>query len=105
VEPGAFKTSIADHLPGTRGVFENSSAIDDYGPVRRAFRDTLLRALQHGDDPRKAARAVFDVACTPVPRFRYGVGRGASYLPYLKVLLPQSLLDRLLRRGFGLKRK
>ena len=35
-------------------------------------------------------------------RLRYGVGAGARWIPFARVLLPQRAFDYLLRRGFGL---
>jgi hypothetical protein len=62
----------------------------------------MQEALKKGDDPRKVARIILKVARVRSPRLRYGVGREAHCLPYIKVLLPQRLFDYALRRGFGL---
>lgn len=95
VEPGAFATDLQQLEPSA------DAAIADYDVVRGAVRRTLKRALDEGDDPRKVARVVLKVARARRPRSRYGVGRKRG-LPFLKVLLPQRLLDWLVRRGFGL---
>jgi NAD(P)-dependent dehydrogenase (short-subunit alcohol dehydrogenase family) len=97
VEPGAFRTNI---LEGARTSPRHE--IVDYKGVRDAIDRTLRKAASHGEDPRKVAELILKVARAPSPRLRYGVGTEAYWLPYLKVLLPQSLFDYLLRRGFGL---
>lgn len=96
VEPGAFKTNLirAESMP--------EGTITDYDAVRRAVRHTLQEALRQGDDPRQVAQLILKVARARSPHLRYGVGREAHWLPYLRVLLPQWLFDYLLRRGFGL---
>lgn len=96
VEPGPFRTDLAKTLLPT----ENQ--ISDYGEIRQSIQKTLERALDEGEDPERAANLIVKVACSRVPRFRYGVGNGAAWLPYLRTLLPQQLFDYLVRRGFGL---
>jgi hypothetical protein len=96
VEPGAFKTNLIQAASMPEGT------ITDYDAVRQAARRTLHEALRQGDDPRKVAHLILKVARTRSPLLRYGAGREAYWLPYLKVLLPQRLFDYLVRRGFGL---
>jgi NAD(P)-dependent dehydrogenase (short-subunit alcohol dehydrogenase family) len=96
VEPGPFRTDLAQTLPST----ENT--IGEYAIVRRSIQKTLKKALDQGDDPERAAQMIVKVAQSRVPRFRYGVGSGATWLPYLRALLPQRLFDYVVRRGFGL---
>lgn len=96
VEPGPFRTDLAETLRAT------DTAISDYEVVRESVRKTLERALDHGQAPERAAHLIVEVARSKAPRFRYGVGRGAAWLPYLRTVLPQRLFDYLVRRGFGL---
>jgi len=96
VEPGPFRTNLADTISATE------NAIDDYDAVRQSFRKTLERALDEGEDPVRAVNLIVKVARSRAPRFRYDVGSGAAWLPYLRTLLPLQLFDYLVRRGFGL---
>jgi NAD(P)-dependent dehydrogenase (short-subunit alcohol dehydrogenase family) len=98
VEPGAFKTNVLEAAPTADG------AIGDYDAVRSAASRTLRQALRKGDDPAKVAQLIMKIARARSPRLRYGVGPEARWLPYLRVLAPQRLLDQLVRRGFGLPR-
>ena len=96
VEPGSFSTNLTETLRAT------DSAINDYEAVRESIRKTLERALTEGGDPKRAAQVILKIAQSTAPRFRYGVGSGAAWLPHLRTLLPQQLFDYLVRRGFGL---
>lgn len=96
VEPGPFRTNLTETLRATE------SAISDYDAVRESIRKTLERALTEGGDPERAAHLILKVAQSRTPRFRFGIGSGAHWLPYLRTLFPQRLFDYLLRRGFGL---
>lgn len=96
VEPGAFKTNVLQAAPTSQGT------IADYDAVRSAARRTLKQSLRKGDDPHNVADLIVKIARDRSPRGRYGVGPEARWIPYLRVLLPQRLLDHALRRGFGL---
>lgn len=96
VEPGPFRTDLAETLLPTE------NPISDYGQIRQSIRRTLERALDEGEDPERVANLILTVARSREPRFRYGIGSGAAWLPYLRTLLPQQLFDYLVRRGFGL---
>ncbi|MDA2806089.1 SDR family NAD(P)-dependent oxidoreductase [Nocardiopsis suaedae] len=98
VEPGAFTTGVV--AASTR----STAAIADYDGPRESARHTLHEGLRRGADPRRAAAVVVRAACARSPRFRYGAGTEAVWLPALRVLMPQRLFDRLLRRSFGLPR-
>ncbi len=97
VEPGVFKTNVL------QAALITEPGIQDYDAVRRAARGTLQNSLRKGGDPQQVARLIWKVTCSRSPRLRYGVGGGAHWVPVLKMLLPQSLFDYLLRRGYGLR--
>lgn len=97
VEPGAFATNVL------QAASTSTARLSDYDAVRRAASRTLQNSLQRGGDPQQVARLVLSVARARTPRLRYPVGLAARWLPYLKVLLPQRLLDYLIRRGYGLR--
>lgn len=96
VEPGPFRTDLAQTLRAT------VTAISDYEAVRGSIRKTLEGALDQGQAPERAAHLIVEVARSKKPLFRYGLGSGAAWLPYIRTLLPQRLFDYLVRRGFGL---
>ncbi|QBI56168.1 3-oxoacyl-[acyl-carrier-protein] reductase FabG [Streptomonospora litoralis] len=96
VEPGAFTTGVVD--AATR----SSEEIADYDDVRANAFDTLERGLRKGGNPRKAAGVVVKAATARRPKPRYAAGSEALWLPPLRLLLPQWVLERLVRKGFGL---
>lgn len=98
IEPGAFRTNVID------AASTSESSIPAYDPVRDAVLRTLRESLGKGDDPSRVGELIVDVARTQTPRFRYGAGTEARWLPFLRVLLPQRVFEYLLRRGFGLPR-
>ncbi|WP_165978017.1 SDR family NAD(P)-dependent oxidoreductase [Actinomadura darangshiensis] len=99
VEPGAFKTGIL------RAALTNSNTIADYDASRESAAKTLRVALKRGHDPRRLAHLILKIVDSPSPRLRYGAGLEAHLLPYLKVLVPQRLFDRIIRRAYGLTKK
>ncbi|NVI92499.1 SDR family NAD(P)-dependent oxidoreductase [Actinomadura sp. BRA 177] len=96
VEPGVFTTEVLNSSTA------NESAIADYDGPRESARATLQGALRKGEDPRKAARIVWKAATAKAPRGRYGAGCESLWVPPLKTLAPQRLVDAALRRAYGL---
>ncbi|MGP4022584.1 SDR family NAD(P)-dependent oxidoreductase [Actinomadura sp. 3N407] len=96
VEPGAFTTGVL------KASSASEAAIADYDGAREAARRTLRQSLRGGGDPDKVAALIVKIARARSPRYRYGAGRDGRWVPLLKTLMPQRLLDRLLRRSFGL---
>ncbi|WP_035738853.1 SDR family NAD(P)-dependent oxidoreductase [Glycomyces arizonensis] len=96
VEPGAFVTPVVEAATASE------HAIADYDAIREAARGTLRRGLENGGDPRRVGRLVSAIARARSPRPRYGVGRGGTAIPLLKVLLPRRWFDALLTRAYGL---
>jgi NAD(P)-dependent dehydrogenase (short-subunit alcohol dehydrogenase family) len=96
VEAGVFTTEVLSSSTVSEG------AIADYDGPRESARATLQGALQKGEDPRKAARIVWKAANAKAPRGRYGAGRESLWVPPLKTLAPQRLVDAALRRAYGL---
>lgn len=96
IEPGAFKTNFS------KGLNLKENGIPDYDNVRKAVGKTLLKSLETGDNPDKVARLILKIIKKKSPRLRYGIGNESHWIPYLKILLPQRLLDSLIIKGFGL---
>ncbi len=99
VEPGAFTTNVLE----AASVSANRFA--DYDRYRETARRTLHESLRRGGDPHEVAALITRIANSRTPHGRYGVGRDARMVPYLRVLLPQRIFDHLLRRAFGLHRR
>lgn len=96
VEPGAFATSVLQ-VSSTAG-----ASIADYDGARETASHVLHESLRRGGDPRRVASVVVKTARARSPLYRYGAGRDGRWVPYLTLLLPQRLVDSLLRRSYGL---
>ncbi|MGH3761429.1 SDR family oxidoreductase [Actinophytocola sp.] len=96
VEPGAFATGVL------RAGSVTEATISDYDGPRESAHRTLRDALRRGADPRKAAAVIGKVASVSAPRARYGAGWDGVWVPYLKAVLPQRVVDLALRRGYHL---
>ncbi len=98
VEPGAFTTDVLQASSTAE------PTIPDYDGPRESARRVLRESLRRGSDPREVASLVLKIVRARSPRLRYGAGRDGRWVPHLKVLMPQRLVDHLLRRSFGLPR-
>ena len=91
VEPAFVKTHIASEPP--------THPITAYTPGRQAAMHSLNTSVENGMEPGAVAQVILRAAITR-PRLRYLVGRDAKVLMVLKRLLPEFLLERVLRRVF-----
>ncbi|GAB3220081.1 oxidoreductase [Glycomyces halotolerans] len=96
IEPGAFRTDVLNAASTTE------RTMPDYDAVREAARRTLHRSMSKGGDPRTVAELIVRTSRARRPRARYGAGADGRWVPYLTTLLPQRLVEYLLRRSYGL---
>ncbi len=91
VEPGPTRTGLNERAAATLEADSQSpytdqyAAFDGYSP--------------HSVSPETVAKTVLEAATASSPRTRYRVGRRARWLPWLSVVLPDRLVDRLVRAG------
>ncbi len=102
VQPGAIKTGWGDFA--SRGLDKFRKKTSRYSPVA-AFIEN--RAKSHLDNPTSAedlarvlVRAVSKKRTPPLIR----IGHESFRLPFLKAVLPQGVIDRILYKKFGLDR-
>jgi NAD(P)-dependent dehydrogenase (short-subunit alcohol dehydrogenase family) len=76
-------------------------ALDVYGAERKRFNDLLDEEVEHGDDPRIVAEAVWKALTAKSPLLRYPVGKGVA-LSRLRRFVPARMFDRSLRKQFQL---
>ena len=105
IEPGdvatpIWKKSLAA-AQKTRQSF-SSQAVDLYGPSLEAVTRAVEKAAASSIDPVHVARAVEHALTAGNPKTRYLVGRGVRLRAYLKKVLPDRLLDRLIIRSIDL---
>jgi short-subunit dehydrogenase len=74
-----------------------------YSAERGLAQAAVARSIENGDEPGTVASVVVKAITSRSPRLRYSGGREASVLAILKMLAPQRLLDKGLRKQFGLR--
>jgi short-subunit dehydrogenase len=95
VEPGFFHTKLAE----TRRMSENR--IDAYDQMRTRAGEALERDVQNGEDPKLVAQKILQIIMTRSPRLEYLAGKSGRYKA-LKLLLPESMFERGVRRRYKL---
>jgi NAD(P)-dependent dehydrogenase (short-subunit alcohol dehydrogenase family) len=105
VEPGAIATPAVDKTLGDiEQVVEDlpADAQAQYGPMLRNFARRAYAMEKSGSSPDVVARAVHHALTSSRPRIRYRVGKHAKLLTTLPKILPESILDAIRLRMFGL---
>jgi NAD(P)-dependent dehydrogenase (short-subunit alcohol dehydrogenase family) len=105
VEPGAISTPAVDK---TLGDLEKviaslpAEAQAQYGAIIRKMGQRAYEMEKKGSSPEVVAHAVHHALTSPRPRIRYRVGKHAKLLATLPKVLPESLMDAIRIRMFGL---
>lgn len=95
IEPGFTRTGLA-HNGQT-----STQLLEAYSRERGLALEAINHAISNGDDPATAASVVVK-ALRGEPRLRYQAGREAKMLDRFKKWAPSQLLDKGLRKQFGL---
>lgn len=106
VEPGAIATPAVDKTLGDiEAVIENlpPEAQKQYGEMLRTFARQAYTREKSGSPPEVVAIAVHHALTSNRPRIRYRVGKHAKLLSTLPKVLPESVMDALRIRMFGLQ--
>ena len=106
IEPGAISTPAVEKTLGDiESVIQNlpAEARRQYGEMLRTFGRKAYAREKNGSSPSVVADAVLHALSSNRPRIRYRVGRHAKLLATLPKLLPESVLDALRVRMFGLE--
>jgi len=96
VEPAYTKTKITGHSKSAR------AALDVYAAERKHMAELAEREVEHGDNPRIVAEAVWTALSAKSPRLHYPVGKGIA-LSRLRRFVPAGMFDRSLRKQFQLE--
>lgn len=95
IEPGFTRTGLA-HNGQT-----STQLLEAYSRERGLALEAINHAISNGDDPATVASVVVK-ALRGEPRLRYQAGREAKMLDRFKKWAPSQLLDKGLRKQFGL---
>ena len=96
VEPGFTRTSLGRHNGGP------ARSLPEYDDMRKRVAARVSDNIARGADPAIVAEVVLRAATDATPRLRYQVGREAKFLRLLRSIAPVFLLDRGIRKQFGL---
>lgn len=92
VEPGLTRTAFEESM--TRP--DRSLAV--YNSVRADMEALMRNGVSAGDAPEIVANAVLKAATDASPRRRYTAGRLAHQVSFMRRFLPESMVDKNLRR-------
>ena len=105
VEPGSISTPAVDKTLGNLEEVINGLPVDAqqrYGAIIRTMGRLGYKMEKNGSSPDVVARAVHHALTSSRPRIRYRVGKHAKLLATLPKILPESVLDAIRARMFGL---
>lgn len=105
VEPGAISTPAVDKTLGDlEQVIANlpSEAQAQYGQIIRRVGQRAYAMEKNGSSPDVVSQAVHHALTSSRPRIRYRVGKHAKLLATLPKVLPESVMDAIRIRMFGL---
>jgi NAD(P)-dependent dehydrogenase (short-subunit alcohol dehydrogenase family) len=105
IEPGAISTPAVDKTLGDlEQVIRNlpSEAQTQYGAMIRKMGRRGYEMEKNGSSPDVVAKAVEQALTSNRPRIRYRVGKHAKLLATLPKILPESVMDALLRSILGM---
>ncbi len=104
IEPGSINTPAVDKTLG-----DLEQVIANLPPEARQRYGTMIRRMgqrgyemeKNGSSPDVVAAAVHQALTSPRPRIRYRVGKHARLLSTLPRILPEGVMDALLRKMLG----
>jgi short-subunit dehydrogenase len=96
VEPGLTRTSFEENITKP----DRSLAI--YDSVRASMEVLMRKGVETGDAPEIVADTVLKAATDAAPRRRYTAGKLAHQIRIMRRFLPESIVDKNLRKYNGL---
>lgn len=104
IEPGSINTPAVDKTLGDlEQVIANlpPEAQQQYGAAIRKMGRRGYQMEKNGSSPEVVAEAVYHALTSTRPRIRYRVGKHARLLSTLPRILPETVMDALLRKMLG----
>lgn len=96
VEPGLTRTAFEENL--TRA----DRPLSVYDTVRAGAERLMREAVAKGDAPEVVAEAVLKAANAALPKRRYTAGKMAGQVRFIRRFLPETIVDKNLRKFNGL---
>jgi len=97
IEPGFTRTNLNQNSQLIR------QPLEEYSAERSRAHAAVAKSIANGAEPATVASVVVAALTSRSPRLRYPGGREARFLALLKKFAPQGLLDKGLRKQFGLE--
>jgi NAD(P)-dependent dehydrogenase (short-subunit alcohol dehydrogenase family) len=95
VEPAYTRTKLSGNTKIA------NITLDVYTDERKRLTSAALQNIEHGDDPRMVAEAVWNALTAKSPRLRYPVGKGVG-LSRMRRFVPAGMFDKSFRKQFQL---
>ncbi|MBU2438077.1 MAG: SDR family oxidoreductase [Acidobacteria bacterium] len=95
IEPNDIRTTITPEL----NLHPGSDYCDDVECMKKARAESMKKAC----GPEGVARKVLSILRSKKPRPFYTVGGAGPFMVFLKRFVPDTLLEKLIRRNYGLK--
>jgi short-subunit dehydrogenase len=92
IEPGVTRTAFEENI--TRP----DHPLPIYDRIRADAEKFMREIVDKGDAPEVVAEAVVRAANTPAPRRRYTAGKAAAQVRFVRRFLPESFVDKSLRK-------
>jgi len=96
IEPGFTRTNLSQ-----KGQVVGRP-LTNYDAERSRVSDAVAKSIANGTQPESVASVVLRALISRNPRLRYAGGREANILSLLKRFAPSGILDKGVRRQFGL---
>jgi short-subunit dehydrogenase len=96
VEPGLTNTAFEDNIG------QPDQPLPVYESERSRMGALMRNWVQTGDDPQVVAAAILQAANAAEPKRRYPAGKQARQVSLLRRFLPESMVDRALRKFNGM---
>jgi RND family efflux transporter MFP subunit len=95
VEPAYTRTKLSGNTKSSK------ISLPVYAEERKRLTDAIQQNIEHGDDPRMVAEAVWSALTAKSPRLRYPVGKGVA-LSRMRRFVPAGMFDKSFRKQFQL---
>ncbi|GAB3426113.1 SDR family NAD(P)-dependent oxidoreductase [Flindersiella endophytica] len=108
IEPGAIATPMGGKLIRDTETWLSglpAAGREKYGAALQAMATGVSGSAAKGSDPDVVARAVVHALTSRRPRSRYPVGSGAKPMIFMRRILPDRWMDRMLVSALGLTKQ
>ena len=96
VEPGFTRTKLGDADRASQ------STLTAYRDQRERVNALLNDSIDHGAEPSEVAEVIANAVTATAPKLHYQVGRRPRLLRILRSIAPASVVDKGVRKSFGL---